>query len=415
MARILHVWLRDRLVGELQQDDSGQLRFRYAPEWLAQPDAVPLSVSLPLRPEVFPRKQCRPFFAGLLPEEANRALIAKNFGISKNNDFALLDRIGGECAGAVSLMPEGAPPSGSEPGSYDPLDEAALARLLAELPKRPLLAGEKGLRLSLAGAQNKMAVARTETGYALPLNGAPSTHILKPPSPHFAGFIENECFCMKLAAAVGLNVAAVRIAQAQDSPFLEIERYDRRHLSDGTVERLHQEDFCQALGVVPELKYQAEGGPGLKRCFELVRSVSSVPAVDLLRLFDAVVFNYLIGNSDAHGKNFSLIYDGREIRLAPLYDLVCTQAYPELSRTMAMKLGGERDPESVGPKNWSKFADEAGLGQPVALRRIQALAQRVLDAVETLVPDFGAANQALLVVRRNCVRALAAGGSTGRK
>ena len=99
MARILHVWLRGRLVGELQQDDSGQLRFRYAPEWLALPDAVPLSVSLPLRPEVFPRKQCRPFFAGLLPEEANRALIAKSFGVSKNNDFALLDRIGGECAG----------------------------------------------------------------------------------------------------------------------------------------------------------------------------------------------------------------------------------------------------------------------------------------------------------------------------
>ena len=312
-------------------------------------------------------------------------------------------------------MLEGAPPTGSEPGSYDPLDEAALARLLAELPKRPLLAGEKGLRLSLAGAQNKMAVARTETGYSLPLNGAPSTHILKPPSPHFAGLIENECFCMKLAAAVGLNVAAVRIAQAQDSPFLEIERYDRRHLSDGSVERLHQEDFCQALGVVPELKYQAEGGPGLKSCFELVRSVSSVPAVDLLRLFDAVVFNYLIGNRDAHGKNFSLIYDGREIRLAPLYDLVCTQANPELSQTMAMKLGGERDPASVMPRNWRKFADEAGLGQPVALRRIQALAQRVLDAVKTLAPDFGAVNQPPPVVRRNCVRALAAGGSTGRK
>ncbi|MCX6967647.1 MAG: type II toxin-antitoxin system HipA family toxin, partial [Verrucomicrobia bacterium] len=352
MARILHIWLSDRLVGELQQDDSGQLRFRYAGEWLALPDAVPLSVSLPLRAEGFSQKLARPFFAGLLPEEANRALIAKSFGVSKNNDFALLDRIGGECAGAVSLMPEGIPPTGSEPGAYEAIDEATLAQLLAELPKHPLLAGKAGLRLSLAGAQNKMAIARVGDGYALPLNGAPSTHILKPPSPHFAGLIENECFCMKLAAAVGLKVAAVRIGRAQDSSFLEIERYDRRHLSDGTLERIHQEDFCQALGVAPEMKYQSEGGPGLKRCFELVRSVSSAPAVDLLRLFDAVLFNYLIGNGDAHGKNFSLLYDGGEIRLAPLYDLVCTQAYPELSKTMAMKIGGERNPDSVVARNW---------------------------------------------------------------
>jgi serine/threonine-protein kinase HipA len=407
MARILHVWLRDKLVGELQQDEHGQLRFRYAAAWLAAPDALPLSVSLPLRAEPFSQKLARPFFAGLLPEETNRGLIAKSFGISKNNDFALLDRIGGECAGAVSLMPEGAPPNGSEPGAYEPIDDATLARLLADLPKRPLLAGQKGLRLSLAGAQNKMAVARTGEGYAMPLNGAPSTHILKPPSPHFAGLIENECYCMKLAATVGLNVAGVRIGRAQDSPFLEIERYDRRHLPDGTLERIHQEDFCQALCVAPELKYQSEGGPGLKRCFELVRSVSSVPAVDLLRLFDAVVFNYLIGNGDAHGKNFSLLYEGRDIRLAPLYDLVCTQAYPELSRAMAMKLGGERNPEDVVARNWRKFADEAGFGQPVALRRIHEMAQRVLNAVEKLASEYGDTSQVPAVVRGNCSRVLA--------
>ena len=404
MARILHVWLRERLVGELQQDDSGQLRFRYAEEWLAAPDAVPLSVSLPLRAEGFSQKLARPFFAGLLPEEANRTLIAKSFGISKNNDFALLDRIGGECAGAVSLMPEGVPPSGAEPGAYETIDEARLAHLLAELPKHPLLAGKAGLRLSLAGAQNKMAIARIGEGYALPLNGAPSTHILKPPSPHFAGLIENECFCMKLAAAVGLSVAGVRIGRAQDTAFLEIERYDRRQLPDGTWERIHQEDFCQALGVAPEMKYQSEGGPGLKRCFELVRSVSSAPAVDLLRLFDAVVFNYLIGNGDAHGKNFSLIYDGGETRLAPLYDLVSTQAYPELSQSMAMKLGGERNAGGVVARNWRKLADEAGFGQPVALRRIQEMSQRVLNAMEKLAPEYGDQIRVPAVLRSNCSR-----------
>ena len=406
MARTLHVWLLGHRVGELLQDDSGQLQFRYLDEWLALSDAMPLSVSLPLQKESFPQKLARPFFAGLLPEESNRSIIAAAFGVSKSNDFALLDRIGGECAGAVTLMPEGELAGGAETPLYHPMDEAALSKLFSELPKRPLLAGEQGLRLSLAGAQSKMALARIGDSYALPLNGAPSTHILKPPSPRFASLVENECFCMELAAASGLSAPKVRVGQTGSHPFLEIERYDRVFRPDGTVERLHQEDFCQALGVVPEMKYQVEGGPGLKQCFELLRNVSSVPAVDLLRLFDAVVFNFLIGNSDAHGKNFSLLYHGGEVRLAPLYDLVCTQAYPELSTEMAMKLGGERDPKRIGTKNWSRFSEETGLGQPVALRRLRSLAQQVRGAVDTLAPKFAAVTSAPEIVRANCERLL---------
>jgi|GEM_PF-2570256 len=207
MARFLHVWLNGNRVGELQQDDDGQLRFRYLQEWLSQAEAAPLSVSLPLQKEAFPQKQARPFFAGLLPEETNRDLIAKMFGVSKNNDFALLDRIGGECAGAVSLLPVDATPAVSGPPSYHYFDEEELSKMFFELPKRPLMAGETGLRLSLAGAQSKIAVARLGDAYALPIDNAPSTHILKPSSPHFVGLVENECFCMKLAAAVGLTVA----------------------------------------------------------------------------------------------------------------------------------------------------------------------------------------------------------------
>jgi serine/threonine-protein kinase HipA len=406
MARFLHVWLSGNCVGELQQDDDGQLRFRYLEEWLSHVEAAPLSVSLPLQKEAFPQKQARPFFAGLLPEETNRDLIAKMFGVSKNNDFALLDRIGGECAGAVSLLPVGATPAVSKPPSYHFFDEEALSKMFSELPKRPLMVGETGLRLSLAGAQSKIAVARLGDAYALPIDNAPSTHILKPSSPHFAGLVENEYFCMKLAAAVGLTVAEVRVGQAGSTSYLEGDRYDRRLHPDGGVDRLHQEDFCQALGIAPEFKYQVEGGPGFKRCFELVRAVSSAPALDLLLLFDAAVFNFLIGNGDAHGKNFSLLYGGSGVRLAPLYDLVCTQAYPELSRAMAMKIGGEREPERIRASNWSKFAEEAGLGVAAALRRLRAFAERTLQAVDQVAASFGKGTNAPEFACTNCERIL---------
>lgn len=157
---------------------------------------------------------------------------------------------------------------------------------------------------------------------------------------------------------------------------------------------------------MPELKYQAEGGPGFKRCFELVRSVSSAPALDLLLLFDAAVFNFLIGNCDAHGKNFSLLYDGSGVRLAPLYDLVSTQAYPELSRAMAMKVGDEREPERIRVRNWSKFAEEAGLGAAAALRRLRSFAERTLEAVDQVAPSFGIATNAPEIARTNCERVL---------
>ena len=408
MAGTLDVFLSERLVGRLEQDDSGSLGFSYTEAWLGDEGAVPLSISLPLRREPYRRKQCRPFFAGLLPEETSRELIAKAFGVSDKNDFALLERIGGECAGAVSLMPPGELPMAGT-ASYRGLSPDELAGNMAELPRRPLLAGQDGVRLSLAGAQGKLAIAIFGGGFFLPLHGSPSTHILKPQGPHFEGLVENEFFCMRLAALAGLEVAPIEIGTAGAVRFLQVARYDRRPLDGDHLERLHQEDFCQALGIPPELKYQQEGGPNLRKCFELVRAVSSVPGPDVLRLFDAVVFNHLIGNNDAHGKNFSILHDAGAARLAPLYDLVCTQAYPELAAESAMKIGDERKPGRIDGKNWLKFFNDAGVSPAAAKRRLRALAGHVSELVREMDDTSPGWNLVSPAVLANCARVISLG------
>src|SRR5438309_380896 len=250
MARTLAIYLRTGLVGRQTQDEGGDMSFQYAESWLQRAEAVPLSHSLPLRKERFRRKECRGFFAGILPEESKRETIARNLGISARNDYAMLERIGGECAGAVTFLAHGEAMPDRHYG-YRDLSDDELAAILKELPRRPLLAGEEGIRLSLAGAQDKLAV-RIEGGtISLPLGGAPSTHILKPNVERFEGVVFNEAFCMQLAVAAGLPAAPVETRKVGGTDFLLVERYDRYHrpVPDAApaVERLHQEDFCQAL------------------------------------------------------------------------------------------------------------------------------------------------------------------------
>lgn len=419
MARTLDVYLFEDVVGRLVQDDGGQMIFDYAESWLASPRAVPLSQSLLLRPKRFRNKECRGFFAGILPEESKREIIARNLGISARNDFAMLERIGGECAGAVTFMLAGQPLPVREPG-YRTLSQEELVDIIRELPLRPLLAGEKGIRLSLAGAQDKVAVRVENREIFLPLGNAPSTHILKPAVERFEGVVHNEAFCMKLAAAAGLPTAPVEIGNVEGLDYLLVERYDRHHGvgPDGLqiVERLHQEDFCQALGIVSEHKYQKEGGPSLKQCFGLIRNVSSAPVLDLRHLLDAVIFNWLVGNNDAHGKNFSLLYTGIstgrvETRLAPLYDIVCTVAYPELSGEMAMKIGDQYSSERVAPNDFEKLAEDAGLGKPLVKRRVLELAEALLETLLAIDASHPAAKKVKSILR---ARAAAARTSFGR-
>jgi serine/threonine-protein kinase HipA len=409
MAKTLDVYLHDELVGHLIQDDGGQTVFEYGQAWLERSGATPLSVSLPLRKERFSRNECRGFFAGILPDESKREIIARNLGISARNDFAMLERIGGECAGAVTFIPAGQPLPARD-YHYRTISQKQLADIFKELPKRPLLAGEEGVRLSLAGAQDKIAVRIEGDEISLPLGGAPSTHILKPSIERFAGVVFNEAFTMQLAAATGLPAAKVEVGIAEEIEYLSVERYDRTHTQSGTttiLDRLHQEDFCQALNIVPEMKYQKEGGPSLKQCFALVRDVSSAPVVDLARLLDFVIYNYLIGNNDAHGKNFSLLYHGagtanQQIRLAPFYDAISTVYYPELSNEMAMKIGDEYRAERVAPRDFDKLAEQAGLAKPLVRRRVPDLARAVVNTTRKVPINHEVAQKVAALIHKRC-------------
>jgi serine/threonine-protein kinase HipA len=242
-----------------------------------------------------------------------------------------------------------------------------------------------------------------------------STHILKPAVARFDGIVFNEALCMRLATTAGLSAAAIETRPVKGIDYLQVERYDRVHgvTAEGKprLELLHQEDFCQAYGIVSEHKYQKEGGPSLKQCFGLLREVSSAPVIDLARLLDAVIYNYLVGNNDAHGKNFSLLYRGTETeiletRLAPLYDVVSTSYYPELSREMAMKIGDEYSSEKVTARNFEQLAQEAGLGKPLVRSRIEEFSEKVLGALGKTEILHPAAGRLAALIRQRSENAL---------
>lgn len=386
MSKILDIYFHDKIAGQLEQDNHGEMNFTYSTNWLNNPDAVRISCSLPLRENTFKRKECQAFFGGILPEENQRRIIARNLGISANNDFSMLEIIGGECAGALTFVTRGEKLNPQD-NEYRELTGSMLPCILRELPTRPLLAGEKNIRLSLAGVQDKIAVYIDGDRIYIPLNNAPSTHILKPDFSLYEGVIFNEAFCLNLAKKMGLSVVDAEIKKVEDIDYLLVKRYDRIYTASknniNKILRVHQEDFCQALGIPSTHKYQNEGGPSLKQCFDLLRKESTIPVVDLDKMINAVIFNYLIGNCDAHGKNFSLLYLD-ELQLSPLYDLISTIYYEDLSKKMAMKLGGEYHINKITLNHFDTLADDVGLAKPEVRRRIQSLIDSILSHLPSM-------------------------------
>jgi serine/threonine-protein kinase HipA len=390
----LEVRLNGRLAGTLLRKDNGNLQFRYDGSYM-EANGPPLSVNMPVRAEAYPHRDCLAFFGNLLPEEDVRAQVALATGISAANDYRLLERFGGDVAGAVTLSPSDRDKPEAAPDGLELLSPERLDEMLMQLPRRPLGVDEKGeVRMSLAGAQSKLPVVEVDGAFALPHGSErPTTHILKPQPTRFPGLVANEFFCMRLAAEVGLNVARVRSAETTSGlPFLVVTRYDR-DLTHEPIRRLHQEDFCQALGKLYVEKYQHEGGPGVREAMRLIDGESAVPARDRQQLWLALVFNSLIGNCDAHGKNYSLLYDSPAPSLAPFYDLLSTAVYPELTPRLAMSIDGATHLEEVDKPSWARLAEEVGFAPRFLeqrmlpfVERVSATAARLSDEAEHAHP-----------------------------
>lgn len=357
---ILNVYWDTELVGHLAKTSGQNISFQYSNTYLASKTSQPISLSLPLQSESFDESVSKSWFANLLPEGEIRGHIALKLGVSERNEFAILKGIGGDCAGALQLLPSSAPITTEEKLLPLPWDD--LEAKIALTPRPSLLAlvlNDGELRLSLAGAQDKLPVHIQDGHLSLPGGNAASTHLLKISSGSFPDLVQNELFCLTLARKIGLTTPQAEMATTK-TPILLIERYDRFKDTDQRIHRLHQEDFCQALGVLPESKYENEGGPTLVQIFEVLARGSQTPLPDKRDLLMWVLFNFIIGNADAHAKNISFLYGKtgqlKGPRLAPFYDLVCTEVYDQLSKKQAQKIGGEYRPKYITSRHWDRLA-----------------------------------------------------------
>ncbi len=369
MDRLLIHWNKKQ-VGLLSRHTKGRVQFQYSQEWLKK-TGCPISLSLPCREEKYAPGISTAFFENLLPESNARSILAFNKRFDKKDTFAFLEHFGQDCAGALSITPEQEEPD-FRPGKYEQIDTAlgdALDRIQTDPENRQLYPEIKNARLSIAGAQDKLPVYMEKGHFYLPMNpGSPTTHIIKPASPYFQHIQRNEAFCMDLAKSLGLNVPVSRLIKTGSHELFAVERYDRKK-QNKTILRIHQEDFCQAMGVPASRKYQEKGGPGFTQCRELVDEYLSDQGFEIRMNIAAITaFNYIIGNHDAHGKNFSIIHD-QTITMAPFYDLVSTQVYPSLETNFAMAVGKTYRHDRLTEKAWTMFAKQMGM-RPAKLAKI---------------------------------------------
>ena len=409
MKNFLNVFLNDKLIGKLNKDNNGGITFQYC----ENVNRI-LSLSLPIQNEAFKNNDCRGFFNGLLPEsEHTRIAIGKKYGINPKNDFSILKAIGYDCAGAVSFF-DGDDYELSKKYlkdsyelDYKILTVDELKKYINELPKKPLFTPYKDMRLSLAGAQDKTSVIVFDNKIAIPKNNTPTTHILKPVIAGLDETIENEYICLKSAQKLGIKVPKVEIGQVEDLKYFLIKRYDREIINN-KIKRIHQEDFCQASNIISAYKYQAEGGVDFKRCFEILRK-ATMPAKAVNQFLELMVFNYLIGNNDAHGKNFSILYfDDGNIELAPAYDILCSQVYPEMTKKMAMKIGGYYEHDKILLRHFERLAKENNINFTQLKKIIKNQCEKLPDIINEVISGFqnNIGKDILVVVEKNSKRLL---------
>ena len=387
-------------VGEIEGDDSSRARFCYSKSYLEGPDPRPISIRLPLRSKPYSTEETRRFFEGLLPEGFTRRSVASYIHADAADYITILSSLGKECLGAVLIEPQGEESVGE--GSYERLSIDRVRALAREGATKSAQLVTKA-HLSLTGASGKVGLYYDDKGkeWYLPKGTAPSTHIVKQSHIRLEAIVINEQLSMKTAAGMGLEVPdsfIINVGDSEDGDILyATERYDRifsdrPEKTEGLVRpcRLHQEDFAQALGVGSANKYEKNRAGYFKAMFDLLRRYSANPIEDQIKLWNIVIFDYLVGNTDNHLKNYSLLYDHnlKGIRLAPAYDIVSTCVYPESTRDMAFYIGSDCSLDDIDRDSFKEAAREVGLGQRLAMRAFDRQCQAFKGALDRAVDNL---------------------------
>jgi len=360
----LHVLMGGIPMGRMTQGPGGKLSLEYLDSWTRSPQAFPLSFSLPLTAREHSGRTLENFLWNLLPDnEDTLKAWGRDYGVSHRNAFALLEKVGEDCAGAVQFVTDEWLLQNAGGGEITWIDEQEVEARLKRLNEERTWTGRRPSdrgHFSLPGAQPKMALLFQEGHWGVPSGRIATTHILKPPLPHLNGTTENEHACLQLASRLGLTAAESAVGHFGEQVAIVVTRYDREQDNSGIIRRYHQEDLCQALGIHPEGKYQKDGGPSPEKIAGILAQTTD-PADALDRFFRALVFNFLIGGTDAHAKNYSMIHlPGRKSYLAPLYDLISYDPYVDDSAEfgtlkMAMKIK-YYEFEKVMPRHWETLS-----------------------------------------------------------
>jgi len=382
----LNVWTNSHHVGYIWRDEHNVMAFQYSDEWLENPIRFPVSITLPLQSESFePRTDSHVahfYFSNLLPEADSRKRICREKKISVDNDFALLRAIGGECAGALCILPD--QPHELE-SQYRQLNNEDLSKLLANRnPSAVVKEGDNPPRLSLAGAQDKAPVKYQDNTFYIPLDNSISTHILKYRLRDINHVPAYETITMWTAEELKLDVCEIDYYTHEEESFTLSKRYDRV-VTNNQLSRLHQEDFCQASGRSSSNKYQHEGGPSFAECLNLIRQHSTQPLKDIPRLIQWQVFNFLVGNSDAHAKNLSFLYEhDNTTRLSPFYDLIAIHAWPShvFNHDLALSIGGETSVQKIKRQHWELLAHECDISFTLFNTTISHLSDNIITAFD---------------------------------
>jgi serine/threonine-protein kinase HipA len=382
----LYIYYETHRVGTFQQDDDLIHTFKYHSSWLQNPCRFPLSLAMPLREEAFGNRITLSFFENLLPEGNILDRIQSSQHVGGPFDF--LAHYGADCAGAISILQPGHKPLASNAEKIKKIDMNLVYDAIESKRSVASALAEENVYLSLAGAQDKFAAIEKEGKIYLPTDGTPTTHIIKIPIHHskIKDSVHNEHFCLELAAAVGMPTAKSKVLEGPH-PLLVVERYDRYIDAEGIHHRLHQQDFCQAQGILSENKYENKGGPTLKDNFDLL--TATLPVKTRLKSLDLFLkwlsFNLLIGNHDSHSKNLAFLLTQTGLEIAPFYDLLATTIYPQLTPNFSFKIGDRDKFSQIGKNQIEQQEAILGIKKNTLLTQIINMDERINKSAPSLM------------------------------